>query len=158
MLVKAQIRNSRKSISRVLYDERDGYSSRSAVTNTLLQPTQKRTETVHMLFYLVLLPVGFTLPTLLPAPRCALTAPFHPYSPEGKRYIFCGTFPKVAPAGCYPAPCFLEPGLSSPLGLPQKQQPSDFLLLVRWQKIKQNTSSFYGGPICSEIGGKRSKI
>ena len=29
--------------------------------------------------YLVLLQVGFTLPRLLPAARCALTAPFHPY-------------------------------------------------------------------------------
>jgi hypothetical protein len=29
--------------------------------------------------YSVLLPVGFTLPALLPGPRCALTAPFHPY-------------------------------------------------------------------------------
>jgi hypothetical protein len=28
--------------------------------------------------YLVLLPVGFTLPPPLPAARCALTAPFHP--------------------------------------------------------------------------------
>ncbi len=28
--------------------------------------------------YLVLLRVGFTLPLLLPATRCALTAPFHP--------------------------------------------------------------------------------
>jgi hypothetical protein len=36
--------------------------------------------------YLVLLPVGFAVPVLLPGPRCALTAPFHPYrrgrSPE----------------------------------------------------------------------------
>ena len=32
-----------------------------------------------MLFYLTLLRVGFTLPSLLPATRCALTAPFHPY-------------------------------------------------------------------------------
>jgi len=29
--------------------------------------------------YLVLLPVGFTMPFPLPGPRCALTAPFHPY-------------------------------------------------------------------------------
>ena len=29
--------------------------------------------------YSVLLQVGFTLPTSLPMPRCALTAPFHPY-------------------------------------------------------------------------------
>jgi len=32
-----------------------------------------------MPLYLVLLRVGFTLPRLLPAARCALTAPFHPY-------------------------------------------------------------------------------
>jgi len=31
--------------------------------------------------YLVLLRVGFTVPRLLPAARCALTAPFHPYLP-----------------------------------------------------------------------------
>ncbi len=29
--------------------------------------------------YSVLLPVGFAMPPLLPAARCALTAPFHPY-------------------------------------------------------------------------------
>jgi len=29
--------------------------------------------------YSVLLPVGFAVPRLLPAARCALTAPFHPY-------------------------------------------------------------------------------
>jgi len=29
--------------------------------------------------YLVLLPVGFAVPLPLPAARCALTAPFHPY-------------------------------------------------------------------------------
>lgn len=29
------------------------------------------------------------------------------YSPIGrKRFIFCGTFPQVTLAGCYPAPCF----------------------------------------------------
>ena len=32
--------------------------------------------------YLVLLPVGFTLPPPLPGARCALTAPFHPYPPS----------------------------------------------------------------------------
>ena len=53
--------------------------------------------------YLILLPVGLAMPpTLLPA-RCALTAPFHPYSAE--RYIFCGAIPKVSLAGSYPAPC-----------------------------------------------------
>src|SRR5205814_9767971 len=33
--------------------------------------------------YLVLLRVGFTLPARLPRPRCALTAPFHPYLVRG---------------------------------------------------------------------------
>ena len=59
--------------------------------------------------YLVLLPVGFSLPPPLPAARCALTAPFHPCRPTGmpetgRRCTFCGTFPGVAPAGRYPAP------------------------------------------------------
>ena len=35
--------------------------------------------------YTVLLPVGFTLPLPLPAARCALTAPFHPYPSLPKR-------------------------------------------------------------------------
>src|SRR5207249_7867389 len=56
--------------------------------------------------YAVLLPVGFTVPLPLPVARCALTAPFHPCRPEGRRFAFCGTFPGVAPAGRYPAPCF----------------------------------------------------
>ena len=64
--------------------------------------------------YLVLLPVGFTVPPLSPGARCALTAPFHPYrvgagatgTPGHGRFAFCGTFPGVAPAGRYPAPRF----------------------------------------------------
>ena len=61
--------------------------------------------------YLVLLPVGFAVPGPLPAPRCALAAPFHPCPAScgcsrGRRSVFCGTFPGVAPAGRYPAPCF----------------------------------------------------
>ena len=60
--------------------------------------------------YSVLLPVGFAVPFPSPGTRCALTAPFHPCRPLpegfGRRFAFCGTFPGVAPAGCYPAPCF----------------------------------------------------
>ena len=58
--------------------------------------------------YSVLLPVGFAMPPPLPEARCALAAPFHPCSLDcsSKRYNFCGTFPGVAPAGRYPAPCF----------------------------------------------------
>jgi hypothetical protein len=45
--------------------------------------------------YLALLRVGFAVRPLLPAARCALTAPFHPYlcrSRGHRRYAFCGTF------------------------------------------------------------------
>ena len=35
--------------------------------------------------YLVLLPVGFTVPFPLPGTRCALTAPFHPCLPTPRR-------------------------------------------------------------------------
>jgi hypothetical protein len=45
-----------------------------------------------LLPYLVLLRVGFSLPPSLLTARCALTAPFHPYLAEARRYVFCGTF------------------------------------------------------------------
>ena len=66
--------------------------------------------------YLVLLRMGFTLPCLLPAMRCALTAPFHPYPAKARRYIFCGTFRRLSPPRRYLASCPAEPGLSSPTG------------------------------------------
>src|SRR5664279_2504346 len=48
----------------------------------------------HVVPYLVLLRVGFSLPPSLLTERCALTAPFHPYPDCSGRYIFCGTFRK----------------------------------------------------------------
>jgi hypothetical protein len=36
-----------------------------------------------------------------------------PYK-QNQRYIFCGTFHRLAPPRCYLAPCPVEPGLSSP--------------------------------------------
>src|SRR5262249_20190387 len=45
----------------------------------------------------------------------------------GGRFAFCCTVPGVAPAGGYPAPCFLEPGLSSP---PYAERPSGLLTTV----------------------------
>jgi len=80
--------------------------------------------------YLVLLPVGFALPPPSPGARCALAAPFRPYrhpnpregARAGRRCVFCGTVPGVAPAGRYPAPClrgartFLPPGDELPKG------------------------------------------
>jgi hypothetical protein len=36
-----------------------------------------------------------------------------PFSTRPRRSIFCGTFLRVTPTGRYPAPCSMEPGLSS---------------------------------------------
>src|SRR5689334_76754 len=72
--------------------------------------------------YSVLLPVGFAVPLPSPETRCALTAPFHPCLAEARRFVLCGTFPGVAPAGCYPAPhvdgarTFLSRSLSAGAG------------------------------------------
>jgi hypothetical protein len=94
----------------------DGHSSGTPVAERLVRPTRAaaRRSARHSregdacCSYLVLLPVGFSLPPPLPAARCALTAPFHPCRPpdipDGRRCTFCGTFPGVAPAGRYPAP------------------------------------------------------
>ena len=83
---------------------------------------------MEMLPYLALLRVGFALPAPSPGPRCALTAPFHPYpgiplSREPRRYVFCGTFPRVTPGRRYRPPCPVEPGLSSPLASRREQRP-----------------------------------
>src|SRR3990172_499144 len=73
-----------------------------------------------------LAPGGVCQASPSPGCWCALTAPFHPYpagSPQQEReqglptwrYLFCGTFPGVAPGGRYPPPCPVESGLSSPV-------------------------------------------
>jgi len=56
------------------------HSSGMPVTRHLVQPTRATIrKQIMCCSYLVLLPTGFTLPLPLPAARCALTAPFHPY-------------------------------------------------------------------------------
>ena len=120
-------------LSRVLSPARrriDGHSSGTAVADCLSRPTRTAIrKRITCRPYLVLLPVGLAMPFLLPDPRCALTAPFQPYSSSpfrappqqafckacpgiaatcsgDGRYNFCGAFPRVAPGGCYPSPCF----------------------------------------------------
>ena len=71
---------------------RDGHSSGTMFAHGLEQPTRTASLTSPcgvIAFaniprcrpYSVLLPVWFAMPFPLPDPRCALTAPFHPYSP-----------------------------------------------------------------------------
>jgi hypothetical protein len=94
-----------------------GCASPRISSNLPGDPVGHRCGRSHLPPYLVLLRVGFTLPLLLPAARCALTTPFHPYHPTAnrclRRYIFCGTFRRLAPPRSYLAPCPMEPGLSS---------------------------------------------
>ena len=74
-------------VSRILSAlRRDGHSSGPSIAARLKRPTRRlsRTEPARsgrnrIPPYLVLLRVGFALPTPLLARRCALTAPFHPY-------------------------------------------------------------------------------
>ncbi len=49
-------------------------------------------DTIRSSPCLVLLPVGFALPVLSPEPRCALTAPFHPYRTDPLRSLRGGLF------------------------------------------------------------------
>src|SRR5260370_41570284 len=69
--------------------------------------------------YLVLLPVGFSLPPPLPAARCALTAPFHPCRPAVSRDGAGGILSVALSLGSPPPGVTrhrtsVEPGLSSP--------------------------------------------
>ena len=68
--------------------------------------------------YSVLLPVGFSVPPLLPKTRCALTAPFHPYLPTPKA-MEGGLLSVALSLGLTPPEVIrhrvsMEPGLSSP--------------------------------------------
>jgi hypothetical protein len=66
--------------------------------------SRKRAEACRP--YLVLLPVGFSLPSPLPAARCALTAPFHPCrppeTPDGLAVYFLWHFPWGRPRRVLP--------------------------------------------------------
>ena len=86
--------------------------------------------------YSVLLPVGFALPPPLPAARCALTAPFHPYPSARPAWPVAskGGLLSVAlslgspPPGVTRHRVSVEPGLSSLRRFPIcERQPSDRL-------------------------------
>ena len=82
-----------RPVSRVLYGcascpvQRDGHSSETHIATCLMQSTRV-IEPKHSMAqlalaighpYLILLPMGFSMPDLLPDLRWALTPPFHPY-------------------------------------------------------------------------------
>ena len=67
--------------------------------------------------YSVLLPVGFTLPPLLPAARWALTPPFHPYHYKSGGLLSAALSLGSPPPDVIRHRVFVEPGLSSPYRL-----------------------------------------
>jgi len=81
--------------------------------------------------YLVLLPVGFTLPLPLPGTRCALTAPFHPYpgAEACKAVCFLWHFPWGYPRRPLTGTVFpWSPDFPPPAGFPRcERRPSDRL-------------------------------
>ena len=98
---------------------RDGHSSGTPVTGRLARPTRAAGPETNLETVLRPPPV----PPLLglapggvcraaPVAGCAVRS-YRTLSPllaglaaRGERSALCGTFPGVAPAGCYPAPCF----------------------------------------------------
>ena len=96
-----------------------------------------------LLPYLVLLRVGFTLPAELLLPRCALTAPFHPYPIVVTigRCVFCGTFrirnriPAVSRHAALWRPDFPPPGPGGTRERLPVRQPHMMIVSVLHRKV-----------------------
>ncbi len=90
------------------------HSSGMRVAAHLERPTRELVWAHSALPYSVLLRVGFTVPQSVTT--CAVRS-YRTFSPlphiAVRRYIFCGTFRRLAPPRRYLAPCPVEPGLSS---------------------------------------------
>ena len=90
------------------------HSSWMRVAAHLERPTRELVWAHSTLPYSVLLRVGFTVPQRVAT--CAVRS-YRTFSPlpaiAGRRFVFCGTFRRLAPPRRYLAPCPAEPGLSS---------------------------------------------
>ena len=129
------------------------HSSRTTLARRLQQPTRATGGNTPMRRpYSVLLPVGFALPRLSPAARCALTAPFHP-CPGLRR----GGLLSVAlslgspPAGVTRHRRSAEPGLSSACKHDAAARPSGPAPI---EAPDANSNRF---PLPSEEGGRRRR-
>ena len=95
--------------------------------------------------------IGALLPhrfTLAKEPR---TLTSHTVSPW--RFVFCGTFLRVTPTGCYPAPCSAEPGLSSPP--PDDRGRSPGLLLPGKGRCPASRNHWHPAIECAGAGGSQ---
>ncbi len=99
---------------------------------------------------------------LLPAARCALTAPFHPYlcsRRSHRRSTLCCTFRRLAPPRRYLASHPMEPGLSSipPKGNSDCRASSRRRLIWRrWHcKAAVRATAVTIGPALPQFGSRR---
>jgi|GEM_PF-4323853 len=97
----------------------DNHSSRTYVTARLKQPTRPQRGPRQRGPIWSCSEWSLPCHELLPAARCALTAPFHPYlipclRKGHRRFALCCTSRRLAPPRRYLALCPMEPGLSSP--------------------------------------------
>ncbi len=87
-----------------------------------------------MLPYSVLLRVGFTLPRTVAGRAVRSYRTFSPLPDPAcaghRRYVFCGTFRRLAPPRRYLAPCPAEPGLSSATIAGGRDCPADSTAMV----------------------------
>ncbi len=109
---------------------RDGHSSGTIVADRLEQPTRATGLKTALSTKLVSPLFGFAPGGVCPAATVAGRAvrSYRTFSPLPRsrpgRFVLCGTFPGVAPAGCCPAPClhgartFLDPEGPRPSGRP----------------------------------------
>ena len=79
-------------------------------------------------FCLTLLQARFTEPAESPRPLVGSYPTVSPL-PLARRSVFCGTISRVAPGGCYPPPCSVEPGRSSALS--RRDRPADPIIASR---------------------------
>ena len=129
---------ARRSVSRVLspsLPKMDGHSSGTFVAERLARPT-RATARKHACGPKPDMPPLFGLAPGVVYPATAVTGgavrsyrTLSPLPSSRRRFAFCGTFPGVAPAGRYPAPCFRGARtFLPPTGFPiAERRPSDRL-------------------------------
>jgi len=173
----------RHDISRVLYPRGVGAGAAAAKAIYLdrplpsgsspkgKRPTRDRRPEPCQDRCLALHPVGFAVPGDSRRPRCALTAPFHPYpSQRSGRYVFCGTIPCATaqrPPGRWALPTTVVQRCSDfPLSLagerPSSCQPLHSIHAIRrlgggnCRPGSKNTGRpVRGRPVASGSGGDR---
>src|SRR5699024_12067257 len=101
--------------------------SRAYVAAGFQRPTRNLVRAALVHFLSCLAPGGVY--RAAPVTRCAGGLLHHRFTltarHAGRRSVFCGTFPRVTPGGCYPPPCPVEPGRSSVRVAPQRGRLSD---------------------------------